>query len=625
MNDLLHVTLSNAVAAMALAVVAAVTSRLCRRPALTHGLWLLVLLKLVTPPLLTIRIPWVDVAPPSGPDVSSTRAADASLPAPVPQAELEVTVVGPAEDAEGAAGEPVPEVAPLAPPTTTSEAPTHPTPGDRPPERSAWMVAGVVLWLAGTVAWTVLVLVRTGRFRRLLRFAEPAPAWLRDEVGALASRLGLRRVPSVWLVPGRLAPMLWSLGGAPRLLVPDELLDGLTAQQRATLLLHELAHLHRRDHWVRLLEMLATGLYWWHPVVWWARRELREAEEQCCDAWVVWALPGAGRIYATALLECLDFLSEAPRLLPLGASGLGQTDDLKRRLTMIMRGMTPRRLSWGGGLVLAGLALILLPMVPTFAQDEKPRDPRQNRLDDRRDRRDEKPASKEEIDRARDEVAKLKQHLMEQLQRVREAEERLRDAAARLGRLEGKHVERRDIRIIIGGGDGPKGWRFERGAGGGRDDKGRPTPQPRTAGQPGHPPGPQSVPPGHRPVPGARPPGPGERPPVHDDVLRPTGDSDRRLRDLERRLDEVMRQLEMMRRNMQGPRDDRRPDDRRPEGGTRERRSVGPEKDTRPEGGTRERRPDAPPGVERDPKRDPNLERRERPRTETDPPRPERK
>src|SRR5438874_11605131 len=160
MNDLLHVALSNAVAAIALAVVAAITGRLCRRPALTHGLWLLVFLKLVTPPLLTIRIPWVEASLSSTPDGAATRSADPSLPAPVPQAELEVAVLDPAEDPRGI-DEPAPEVAPLPPPTRASEAPPTATPRERSPERSAWMVAGLAVWLAGTVTWTGLVLVRT--------------------------------------------------------------------------------------------------------------------------------------------------------------------------------------------------------------------------------------------------------------------------------------------------------------------------------------------------------------------------------------------------------------------------------------------------------------------------------
>ena len=131
--------------------------------------------------------------------------------------------------------------------------------------------------------------------------------------------------------------MLWAVGGLPRLLVPaDFSLSG--EEQLDTLLVHELAHLRRRDHWVRVLEFVVMGLYWWHPVVWYARRELREAEEQCCDAWVVSTLPDAGRTYASALLDTLDFLSTAPAAVPPLASGLGQIADLKRRLTMIMRG-----------------------------------------------------------------------------------------------------------------------------------------------------------------------------------------------------------------------------------------------------------------------------------------------
>ena len=137
------------------------------------------------------------------------------------------------------------------------------------------MAVVLLLWLTGTAGWSALAVRRAQWLRPPVAFAEPAPAWLRDEVAELAGRLELRRAPAVWLVPGRLAPMLWSLAAARVCCVPAGLLGSLTSQQRATLLLHELAHLRRRDHWVRVLEILTTGLFWWHPVVWWARRELR--------------------------------------------------------------------------------------------------------------------------------------------------------------------------------------------------------------------------------------------------------------------------------------------------------------------------------------------------------------
>ena len=52
MQWLIETGLSNAVVAPALALVAVVVSRCSRRPALVHALWLLVLLKLITPPIL---------------------------------------------------------------------------------------------------------------------------------------------------------------------------------------------------------------------------------------------------------------------------------------------------------------------------------------------------------------------------------------------------------------------------------------------------------------------------------------------------------------------------------------------------------------------------------------------
>src|SRR5262249_38130803 len=149
---------------------------------------------------------------------------------------------------------------------------------------------------------------------------------------------------------------------------------------------------------------------------------------------------------------------------------------------------------------------------------------------------------------------------------VREAEERLRDAAARLGRLEGKQVEKRNIRIIIG-----------------RDqyDVERIPARielPRLHLKPGAPEQPTP-----RPRAETRPMRCGETAPPADDVVRPREGSDRRLRNLERRLEEVMRQLEMMRRDMRGPRDGERGRDRRPEEDRRERREEKAPEETRRE------------------------------------------
>ena len=103
------------------------------------------------------------------------------------------------------------------------------------------------------------------------------------------------------------------------------------------------------------------------------RQALRDAEEQCCDAWVVWAFPDAARSYAETLLETIDFLDKSKGPEPLLASGFGKVHHLRRRLTMILSESTPRRLGGWGMLGLFGLAAMMLPVNATWAQ--KPEEP----------------------------------------------------------------------------------------------------------------------------------------------------------------------------------------------------------------------------------------------------------
>lgn len=593
MDTLLQIGLSNAVVASLLAVLALVVGAVCRRPAVVHGLWLLVLLKLVTPPLVHVPVPWpvpADLAPSAAsPDAGPTKPA-ADSPATVEEPDPE-PFPPPGEGTEG----PLPEVrVSVEPPEAEA-----PEPAAAPSSFARTEVLALI-WVLGSAGWFLLAGWRVARFQRLLRHARPAPPPLRHRVARLARRLGLAECPGVWLVPGRVAPMLWAVGGPPRLLVPADLLRQVGPEQQDTLLLHELAHLRRHDHWVRALEFLALGLYWWHPAAWLARRQLREVEEQCCDAWVVSLLPGAGRSYALALVETLDFLSDARPAAPLLASGIGQVSDLKRRLTMIMRGTTPRSLGWGSTLALFGLGALLLPALPTWALGDDKKEDEKREIRVRlvaEDDLDLGPAfffvnsldvgtidAPEDVKKIQAEVEKLRAELQKKMAELRAAQAKLKDEAkAKMkGKVEEKkgkevHIEigsdggkkERVIRIEIAGGNLsddqlkdliknlekaiPGAGRVIVSPDGDKPKEKQPTP-PMPPGAPGPKPGAPGGPGGLGAGFGG---GAGGFPGAGG---RGMGGADPRIEKLEKRLDELMKELESLRKELKTPRrEERRP------------------------------------------------------------------
>src|SRR5262245_29020628 len=106
MVPLVQIGLANAAAALALAAVAAVAGRFCRRPAVVHSLWLLVLVKLITPTPFSLAVAespvaWSDEAQ-ATPVVAKRQPPEESKPeaaeTPSPEADVEeviITLLGP--------------------------------------------------------------------------------------------------------------------------------------------------------------------------------------------------------------------------------------------------------------------------------------------------------------------------------------------------------------------------------------------------------------------------------------------------------------------------------------------------------------------------------------------------
>jgi beta-lactamase regulating signal transducer with metallopeptidase domain len=304
---------------------------------------LLVLLKLLTPPLVPLPLTWLPTAEETLPAMDRALSEEPIEPV--------VPVVVTEDEPSARESDPAPVGVAIA---------------------VLWKPAAMVLWLCGSLTWWTIAGARLVRFHRLLRRAHRAPDTVQEQARRLAALLGARRCPPILFVSAPLSPVLWALGFSPHVLLPVDLWQRLSSEQQDTLLAHELAHLRRGDHWVRRLEFLVLGLYWWHPVVWWAQRRLREAEEECCDGRVVAVLPDAAPAYASALVETVTFLAQTRSAALIGASAAGQVPVLKRRLTMILTatpsGQSSRPAFW----VVLGLGALLLPLAPGSAQTERP-------------------------------------------------------------------------------------------------------------------------------------------------------------------------------------------------------------------------------------------------------------
>lgn len=255
-SELLNHLWQSTVCAGAVAVLAVVLRK--NSAHVRYRLWFAASVKFLIPFSLLVHVGmnvgWI-TSPPARPAVIPMPPIQ-SVASPPPVAASAVT--SPPVSVVDAFAEPLARVAPVAAPATAL------------PLRVDWpdriLLGLLAIWALGCGFNALAWLREWVRVRHRLRTAVPLEVDVPARIPALSSSDAIE--PSVF---GILRPVL---------LLPEHLLEDLSPAQVESILLHESAHVDRRDNLAAAVHMVVETLFWFNPAVWWIGKRLVDERER---------------------------------------------------------------------------------------------------------------------------------------------------------------------------------------------------------------------------------------------------------------------------------------------------------------------------------------------------------
>lgn len=223
---------------------------------------------------------------------------------------------------------------------------------------------GLLIALGASLLVTVVLVGRFTLMRQRLTALSVRTALPPEprEVEALARarrRVGVRRSIDLARSPIPETPAVLR-AFRPVIVLPLAGCDDLSDAELESILCHECAHVARHDNLIARLEYLVCALFWFHPLIWIAKRIAATERERACDE-VVSASAGERDTYLAALAKFCH-AAIAPRLP--GVSCMA-TSKLKERMDHVMgypefrtRAMSPRRVG-----IVAAASLVAFTVV----------------------------------------------------------------------------------------------------------------------------------------------------------------------------------------------------------------------------------------------------------------------
>jgi beta-lactamase regulating signal transducer with metallopeptidase domain len=312
-----------------------------------YWLWGLVLVKLCLPPTLAFvggigQLMPVPERPSEVPQVAETPLAGSP-------AEMGGAYTGPAF------GETTPD-----PPRPVSAASPAGTQAARP--KLSWLQVLFLTWCAGVLGMLGLLGYQYAKIRRRLRRGRAVDD---PRVNALLTEaretLAVKRDVRLIAADDAASPVLFGLL-RPRIVLPDSAL-ALPPEELRPVLLHELAHLRRRDLWWNWAQAFLQTVYWFHPLVWFANARLRAERELIVDDIVLSHLGEDRHAYGSSLVSVMKNAAQH-RLVAPGYVGIAEAiGSVKHRVKRILdtRRRLSVRLGVAAGVVVVALGAFLIP------------------------------------------------------------------------------------------------------------------------------------------------------------------------------------------------------------------------------------------------------------------------
>ena len=235
--------------------------------------------------------------------------------------------------------------------------------------------------IALAMMWAFLslgMLARLGAaYRRLLELksrSTPAPESLQTRLRTLRAANEVRRGTRLLLSREIVAPLCLGFLDAA-VLIPEGFVDTFSDSEVEHILLHELAHLQRRDDWTNLAQKFLEAAVPIQPAIYWISRRMGLEREMACDDWVI-AATGKVKPYAAALTKVAERSQGAQEgVLVAGVSG-NRSQLFERVERMLERTPNATPTLALGPLGLAAVLVVLsivvavrAPQMIAFAQD----------------------------------------------------------------------------------------------------------------------------------------------------------------------------------------------------------------------------------------------------------------